>query len=72
MFMAVAFRGDEGAQFSGTDHLYDAGVNWYLNKKNCKLSAHYCWQAGKGDNGYTDGVTFQKGNFAALALVLMM
>jgi hypothetical protein len=48
------------------------GVNWYLNKKFCKLSAHYCWQDGKGDNGYTDGVSFQKGNFAALALVLMM
>lgn len=72
MFMAVGFRGDEGGQFSGTDHLYDAGVNWYLNKKLCKLSAHYCWQDGTGDNGYTDGVTFQKGNFATLALVLLM
>jgi hypothetical protein len=72
MFMAMAFRGDEGAQFSGKDHQYDVGVNWYLNKKSCKLSAHYCWQQGNGDNGYTDGITFQKGNFAALALVLLM
>lgn len=72
MFMAMAFRGDEGAQFSGKDHQYDVGVNWYLNKKSCKLSAHYCWQEGNGDNGYTDGITFQKGNFAALALVLLM
>ena len=72
MAMAMSYRGDEGGQFSGTDHQYDVGVNWYLNKKNCKLSAHYCWQEGAGDNGYTDGVTFQKGNFAALALVLLM
>jgi hypothetical protein len=72
MFMAMAFEGDEGAQFSGSDHQFDAGVNWYLNKKSCKLSAHYCWQEGSGDNGYTDGVTFQKGNFAALALVLLL
>lgn len=72
MFMTVGFRGDEGGQSSGTDHQYDAGVNWYLNKKFCKLSAHYCWQDGKGDNSYTDGVTFQKGNFATLALVLLM
>jgi len=72
MFMAMALTGDKGAQFSGTDRVYDAGVNWYLNKKSCKLSAHYCWQEGNGNNGFTDGVTFQKGNFASLALVLLM
>ena len=72
MFMAMAFDGDEGGQFSGSDHQFDVGVNWYLNKKSCKLSAHYLWQEGSGDNGYTDGVTFQKGNFAALALVLLL
>ena len=72
MFMVMAFNGDDGAQSSGTDRQYDAGVNWYLNKKSCKLSAHYCWQEGSGNNGYTDGVTFQKGNFAAVALVLLM
>ncbi len=71
-FMVMEFSGDEGAQFSGHDRMYDAGVNWYLNKKSCKLSAHYIWQEGHGNNGYTDGVTFQKGNFAALAFVLMI
>ena len=70
--MAMTFRGDEGAQFSGVDRLYDFGVNWYLNKKNCKLSAHYIWQTGYGNNGYTDGLTFQKGDFATLALVVLM
>jgi len=71
-FMVMDFTGDKGAQFSGHDRMYDFGVNWYMNKKNCKLSAHYIWQEGHGDNGYTDGVTFQKGNFAALAFVVLM
>jgi hypothetical protein len=71
-FMIMDFTGEGGAQFSGHDRMYDAGVNWYLNKKNCKLSAHYIWQEGHGNNGFTDGVTFQKGNFAALAFVLMI
>lgn len=71
-FMVMDFRGDEGGQFSGHDQMFDAGVNWYINKKNYKLSAHYIWQQGHGDNGYTDETTFQKGNFAALAFVVIM
>ena len=73
-FMMMEFQGDKGekGQFTGKDKMFDAGVNWYLNKKSCKLSAHYVWQQGSGNNGYTDGVTFQKGNFAALAFVVMM
>lgn len=68
----VAFDGDNGGQFSGSDRLYDFGINWYLNKKNNKLSIHYVKQSGSGDNSYTDGVTFQKGDFVGLAYVLII
>ncbi|WP_333819759.1 porin [Ohtaekwangia sp.] len=70
--MVAAFDGDEGAQFSGEDQTLDVGLNWYLNKKNCKLSIHYIAQKGHGDNNYTDNATFKKGDFAALALVVLM
>jgi hypothetical protein len=71
-FMVSMFNGDPGAQFSGEDRLYDVGVNWYLNKKSCKLSLHYMKQEGKGDNTYTDEETFRKGDFAGLAFVLLL
>ena len=66
-FMVTAFNGEAGSQFSGTDRIYDAGINWYLNKKNCKLSLHYVWQEGAGKNGFTDGKTFEKGDYAGQA-----
>ena len=71
-FLTTAFNGQEGGQFSGKDHIYDAGVNWYLNKKNCKLSLHYVWQEGNGKNGFTDGTTFEKGDYAGLGLLIML
>jgi Phosphate-selective porin O and P len=71
-FAMVAFDGDNGNQFSGEDRSYDFGVNWYLNKKNNKLSIHYVKQEGSGDNSYTDGTTFQKGDFIGLAYVLIL
>jgi hypothetical protein len=67
----VAFNGDN-TMFSGKDRLYDFGVNWYINKKSNKLALHYIKQSGSGHNGYTDGVTFQKGDFVGLAYVLLM
>ncbi|SKC71826.1 porin [Ohtaekwangia koreensis] len=70
--MVTNFEGDQGAQFSGEDRMLDVGVNWYLNKKNCKLSLHYITQQGHGDNNYTDDITFKKGDFAGLAFVLLM
>ena len=69
--MWTSFTGDN-ASFSGVDRSYDAGVNWYLNKKNCKLSLHYVVQEGRGDNGYTDETTFKKGNFVGCGLVLII
>ncbi|HEY5919348.1 MAG TPA: porin [Chryseolinea sp.] len=68
----VAYDGDNGGQFSGKDRSYDFGLNWYLNKKSNKLSIHYVKQSGSGDNSYTDGETFQKGDFVGLAYVLIL
>jgi hypothetical protein len=69
--MVMAFKGDNH-QFSGKDQLYDIGVNWYLNKKNCKLSFHYVIQKGEGHNGFTDGITFEKGDFIGLGLMIII
>lgn len=68
----VAYDGDNGGQFTGEDRLYDFGLNWYLNKKSSKVALHYIKQSGSGDNTYTDGVTFQKGDFVGLAYVLIL
>ncbi len=70
--MVTHFKGDEGYVSSGQDRLYDIGVNWYLNKKSSKLSFHYIIQEGNGVNGYTNGTTFQKGNYGALAYVMII
>jgi hypothetical protein len=70
--MMMFFDGNNGGRIYGQDRMYDAGINWYLNKKNCKLSLHYIIQEGKGNNGYTDGVTFKKGNFIGGGLVLII
>ena len=70
-FAMVSFDGDTG-QFSGEDFTTDFGINWYLNKKNNKFSIHYLNQKGSGDNSYTDGITFQKGDFIGLAYVLII
>lgn len=71
-FLMTFYDGQEGGQFNGRDRIYDAGINWYINKKNCKLSLHYVWQAGNGKNGYTDGVTFEKGDYAGLGFQIML
>jgi hypothetical protein len=71
-FAVVMYDGDNGGQFTGKDHLYDIGVNWYLNKKNCKLALHYIKQEGHGNNSYTDDTTFKKGDFVGLAFVLII
>jgi len=65
--------------FSGRDHTFDAGINWYLNKKRLKVMLHYTWRRGDpGDAG--DGATVnlyyfqsgvgavQRGNWLGLGL----
>ncbi|MDO1448107.1 porin [Rhodocytophaga aerolata] len=71
-FLMTFYDGQEGGQFNGQDRIYDAGVNWYMNKKNCKLGLHYVWQEGHGKNGYTDGVTFEKGDYVGLGFLIML
>lgn len=67
--MYMAFEGDPGATSSGEEEMYDFGVNWYLNKRNLKLSLHYVIQDGYGDNGYTDETTFKKGDYIGVGFV---
>jgi hypothetical protein len=67
--MYMSFEGDPGAVNSGVEEMYDFGVNWYLNKKNLKLSVHYVTQDGYGDNGYTDETTFKKGDYIGVGFV---
>ncbi len=44
--MLTHYTGDDDMPSTGEDALLDVGVNWYLNKKNCKLSLHYIMQKG--------------------------
>ncbi|HMO40321.1 MAG TPA: porin [Saprospiraceae bacterium] len=48
---ALDAEGQENARalnsHSGTETTYDAGVNWYLNRKNLKLMLHYTWHTGQ-------------------------
>jgi phosphate-selective porin len=67
--MFMHFEGENGAPSSGEENMYDVGVNWYLNKKNLKMSLHYVKQDGHGDNGYTDQVTFKKGDYVGVGFV---
>ncbi len=56
VFMLMQFNGGTGLQeqteaalvgaFSGWERTYDAGVNWYLNKKHLKIMLHYTWREG--------------------------
>jgi hypothetical protein len=67
--MFMSFEGDAGATSEGFEEMVGLGVNWYLNKKNLKLTLHYVQQRGFGDNGYTDEVTFKKGDFVGAGFV---
>ena len=88
-FMLMQFNGAKGldgqadakavAAFSGTERTYDAGINWYLNKKHLKLTLHYTWRdgdAGAAAPGFTGNQFFSqsdvgaihRGNWAGLGL----
>lgn len=67
--MFMHFDGDPGATAEGLEEMVDVGVNWYLNKRNLKLTLHYLKQKGFGNNGYTDGITFKKGDFLGCGFV---
>jgi len=69
--MATSFESKNGTP-SGEDRTLDVGVNWYLNKKECKLMVHYVKQTGHGSNSYTDETTFRKGDFVGMGLTLLL
>lgn len=56
VFMVMQFNGGEAAAeqadasavgaFSGSEQTYDAGVNFYLDRRNLKLMLHYTWRDG--------------------------
>lgn len=58
-FMIMYFQGADSANeqadaaivgaSSGRENTFDAGINWYLDKKNMKVMLHYTWH--KGDAG---------------------
>lgn len=56
VFMVMQFNGGETEEeqadaaavnaFSGSEQTYDAGVNFYLDRRNLKLMLHYTWRDG--------------------------
>lgn len=78
-FMLVQFNGADdlagqadakaiGAS-SGSERTYDAGINWYLNKRNLKLMAHYTWRegdAGEAASGFTGNMYFSQSGVGAI------
>jgi len=55
--------------FSGIDHTYDVGVNWFLNKNNLVLKLHYTWRegdAGDAPNGFDMNNFFSQGGVGAI------
>ncbi|MCB0550624.1 MAG: hypothetical protein KDD19_23845 [Phaeodactylibacter sp.] len=54
---------------SGTERTYDAGINWYLNKKHLKLMLHYTWRegdAGEAAPGFTGNQYFSQSDVGAI------
>ncbi len=69
--------------FSGVDHNYDFGVNWYLHPQHLKLSLHYTWHEGNngdlGDGKNVNNLYYQstagairKGDWLGLGMVLRL
>jgi hypothetical protein len=74
--MFSQFFGDESSPVNpdGKDQVLDAGVNWYLQKNNLKLSLHYVAQDGRAKSMYTaglsKGVLKQRNDYVALGVLL--
>lgn len=73
--MAMKYSGEMGAQgqadasqlklSAGEEMTYDAGLNWYLDGKNLKLTLHYTWRSGDagaaGDGSMVNAYFSQSG-----------
>ena len=91
VFMWMAFRGATDAagqadaaalkMYSGSEDTFNAGLNWYLHKKNLKLSLHYTWHAADpgaaGDGAKVNqyfsqsGMAVRRGNWVGLGVNAM-
>ena len=56
--------------FSGDETTYDAGVNWYINKKKLKVMLHYTWRKGNAgdasDSAFTGNSFFKESTTGAI------
>jgi len=75
--MYTRFDGDKTSiiNTNGTDEALDAGLNWYLQKNNLKLSLHYVRQDGDGKSMFTQGANKkgelkQRNDYLALGLLV--
>jgi hypothetical protein len=70
--MVSGFFGEENAEFTGRDTVYDVGVNWYLDQNRYKFYLHYVMQDGDGSNlVHKDGSTgYHYGDYAGLGVTL--
>lgn len=70
--MFSGFYGEEGSDYTGTDHVMDVGLNWYLDQNKYKFYVHYVAQDGEGSNlVHKDGNTgYHYGDYAGLGLTL--
>lgn len=71
--MVSSFYGEEGAQYSGRDTVYDVGVNWYLDQTKYKFYLHYVMQGGDGKNMVYDVTKgYSYGDYIGLGLTLQI
>jgi phosphate-selective porin len=75
--MYTRFDGDKTSVINtnGTDEALDAGLNWYLQRNNLKLSLHYVRQDGDGKSMFTQGANKkgelkQRNDYLALGLLV--
>jgi hypothetical protein len=62
--MYTEFDGDAASTLypNGVDHILDAGLNWYVNKNNFKIAAHYIMQGGRPKSNFQSAAPDAKGN----------
>lgn len=72
--MAFGFFGEEGADYTGRDNVYDVGLNWYLDQNKYKCYLHYVAQDGDGSNlVHKDGVNgYHYGDYVGLGFTLQI
>lgn len=70
--MVSGFFGEEGAEYTGRDMVYDVGLNWYLDQNRYKFYVHYVAQDGDGENlVHKDGSKgYHFGDYAGVGLTL--